>query len=389
MKGECSHPFPHFIKSSRGSSFPKGNILQELCGGISCPALALLPKLGHWEKPPRATRSRNVPDGTWWHEATAAWGLVGCPQPLEGCSDPERVPTLTPCMSQLRQADVWVCTLTLLIHAGKQILYMSQRPINVKLPRQTAETSAQSKQGEEGGISPSKHHHGHSAWKREKNSCCLVRKYKNSLAVPLAFPFSHGSAAAAPGFVGLSCHGEAVAARPCWGTALLVPEPREVALGQPQAWLSPCPAASRGISTSPLASKHFLPFQESCGGRGQSCWAATRPMKSLSPPQNSRKNVHTWVPWETPNSAASGCEGAGTVTLQSQGKGTGDGSCPLLTLRAGWGLSTAASTSHRSRVVALAALSRSTNTSHMFLVTRVSAGKALWHPLFLSGSVQR
>lgn len=26
VKGECSHPFSHFIKSSRGSSFPKGDI---------------------------------------------------------------------------------------------------------------------------------------------------------------------------------------------------------------------------------------------------------------------------------------------------------------------------------------------------------------------------
>lgn len=170
----------------------------------------------------------------------------------------------------------------------------------------------------------------------------------------------------------------------CWSLS-----PGKWLWDSPKPGFLPVPLPPEVSAHLPLPQSIFCPFQESCGGWGQSCWAATRPMKSLSPPQNSWKNVHTWVPWETPNSAASGCEGAGTVTLQSQGKGTGDGSCPLLTLRAGWGLSTAASTSHRSRVVALAALSRSTNTSHMFLVTRVSAGKALWHPLFLSGSVQR
>lgn len=78
----------------------------------------------------------------------AAWGLAGCPQPLEGCSNQERMSTLTP--SSAREM-FWVCTLTLLIDVGKKkILYMSQTLINVKLLRQIAGTSAKSKQGKEG-----------------------------------------------------------------------------------------------------------------------------------------------------------------------------------------------------------------------------------------------
>lgn len=143
VKGECSHPFSHFIKGCRGSSLPKGNIphLQELCGEISYPALAPLPaplpmpKLGPWEKLQGAELSEMAPGGMEPLESPAAWGLAGCPQPLEGCKNPERMSTLTPCVSQLCQGDVWVCTLTLIINVGKQVLHMSQRPINVKLLR--------------------------------------------------------------------------------------------------------------------------------------------------------------------------------------------------------------------------------------------------------------
>lgn len=49
-----------------------------------------------------------------------------------------------PCMSQLCQAGVGVCTLTLLINVGKQILYTRQRPINGNLLSEIAETSAKS-----------------------------------------------------------------------------------------------------------------------------------------------------------------------------------------------------------------------------------------------------
>lgn len=86
-----------------------------------------------------------------WHlvarshwDPPAAWGLAGCPQPLDGCSNSERVSTLTPCMSQLCQAGVGVCTLALLINVGKQILYTRQRPINGNLLSEIAETSAKS-----------------------------------------------------------------------------------------------------------------------------------------------------------------------------------------------------------------------------------------------------
>lgn len=86
-----------------------------------------------------------------WHlvaqshwDPPAARGLAGCPQPLDGCSNSERVSTLTPCMSQLCQAGVGVCTLTLLINVGKQILYTRQRPINGNLLSEIAETSAKS-----------------------------------------------------------------------------------------------------------------------------------------------------------------------------------------------------------------------------------------------------
>lgn len=152
------------------------------------------------------------------------------------------------------------------------------------------------------------------------------------MAVPLPFPFSHHSTAA-PGFVCLSCYGEAVAARPCWGTASCWSL-------SPGKWLcdflpvplSARPAASQCREASvhlPFPQSIFCPFRRAVVSGNKAIGlplakSATHSMKSLSPPQ---KNMHmASVQPEHPgkhpgpNSAASGCECAVTVTLQSQGK---------------------------------------------------------------------
>lgn len=115
VKGECSHPFSHFIKSCRGPSLPKRNIptpagvmwrdfLPSSCS--PCHPHCLCPSLAAGRSLQGAEMSEMAPGGMEPLRSPAAWGLAGCPQPLEGCSNLERMSTLTPCVSQLCHGDV-------------------------------------------------------------------------------------------------------------------------------------------------------------------------------------------------------------------------------------------------------------------------------------------
>lgn len=160
------------------------------------------------------------------------------------------------------------------------------------------------------------------------------------MAVPLPFPFSHHSTAA-PGFVCLSCYGEAVAARPCWGAASCWSlSPGEWLCDSPKPGFLPVPLSARSSASwcseasahHPFPQSIFCPFSRAVVAGEKVVGlplakSAAHPMKSLSPPHNSWKSVHMasdqpGYPGKHPgpNSVASGCECAGTVTLQSQGK---------------------------------------------------------------------
>lgn len=63
------------------------------------------PKLGRGEKASKGQKDQTCPRWhlvAWSHTGfPEAWGPAGCAQPLEGCSNPGKVPTLTQCTSQL------------------------------------------------------------------------------------------------------------------------------------------------------------------------------------------------------------------------------------------------------------------------------------------------
>lgn len=105
LKGECSHPFSHFIKSSRGSSLPKGSIptpagvvwrdsLPSSCPPATPTACAQAWPLGEASKEQECPRWHLVAWSHWDPLQPGAWQAVpspwrdattkrGCPHSLQ------------------------------------------------------------------------------------------------------------------------------------------------------------------------------------------------------------------------------------------------------------------------------------------------------------------